>query len=83
MTRITIYTTAILFIFMALQPANALYCASWHVCTAKLRYQAAWRAQHPGVNYWAALRGCFRTVDRSNTLAMQGCVDRVSALKTR
>jgi hypothetical protein len=76
----TIYL-AVLLVFMALRPAHALYCSSWHVCAAKLRYQAAWRAQHPGVFYNASLRQCFRMVDRSNTFAMQGCVDRISALR--
>src|SRR5262245_44199507 len=48
-------------LLMATEPASALYCSSWRICAAKLRYQAACRAQHPGQNYATMLRDCLRT----------------------
>ena len=77
---VKIFVAAVIAAIASLQPAHALYCSSWHVCAAKLRYQAAWRAQHPGASYSALLGRCFRSVDRSNTFAMQHCVDQVSAV---
>ena len=76
-------TAVLLMTASALQPASALYCSTWRICAAKLRYQAAWRAQHPGQNYATMLRDCLRThhVARDDAFGLEGCAARVGALR--
>jgi hypothetical protein len=70
LTLVTAICIVVFWVFMALQPVQAQSCgSSWQICRYRAQVRAAWRVQHPGVEYPWVTRG--KSMVRVNRALMQ------------